>query len=663
LPSREKFRGDDAAHPNEQLRARAASLLLETGGIKRPSCEPAIRFDLIVTHNEVNRRHGTGVILENIFSEDSALISFRARDDYQGEQTFGALNFRLPREGLSRTEIFQTLVKELAGLSVRRILCVPFYPESAMIAIAAREIFGVPLCTYIMDDANIHAQGIPDELMTELLDKSELRLAISPEMRQVYEAKYRRKFWLLPPIVSASGITTRSNPPANRGARAGRGVLVGNIWDQHWLGRLMQAVKDSNLKIDWYYNGGAVSWVHFTEAEIGAAGITLCQPLSERMMAAALRGYSFALVPSGTLDPNDGNPAIARLSLPSRIPFIVATSNLPIVVMGHPDTAAARFVRRFQLGACCDYGGFSLMQAVRKVTDPDNASAIRQRAMELAPNFSSEGIAEWIWSSLANGEPRDARFETLMSPQEREFAYYVKRDLPKDVRAHHDFLEIYGALERLKELGFNPDFVIDVGASDGIWSHIICRLFGNARFILAEPLASRYRERNDYLFTNHPEFEVVETALSDRAGSMTIHLSPNLYGSSFFLTKGIAVHGQAVVVEVKTLDQVAAEKQILGRGLVKLDVQFAEHLVLAGGSRFIEQVDAIAIELSLSSLPEGAKSFLEMLNLMDGLGFEYFDDVGEWRSPKGVLKQKDVLFVRKGLIPIDPQDLLDGDGG
>jgi hypothetical protein len=40
-----------------------------------------------------------------------------------------------------------------------------------------------------------------------------------------------------------------------------------------------------------------------------------------------------------------------------------------------------------------------------------------------------------------------------------------------------------------------------------------------------------------------------------------------------------------------------------------------------------------------------------MLNLLDGLGFGYFDDVGEWRSAiDGVLEHKDILFVRKGVL-------------
>jgi hypothetical protein len=62
-------------------------------------------------------------------------------------------------------------------------------------------------------------------------------------------------------------------------------------------------------------------------------------------------------------------------------------------------------------------------------------------------------------------------------------------------------------------------------------------------------------------------------------------------------------------------------------------------------------VDAVALELTLKRVHPEMKTFLEIVNLMAELGFRYFDDVGEWRTPAtGLLEQKDVLFVREGLF-------------
>ena len=39
-----------------------------------------------------------------------------------------------------------------------------------------------------------------------------------------------------------------------------------------------------------------------------------------------------------------------------------------------------------------------------------------------------------------------------------------------------------------------------------------------------------------------------------------------------------------------------------------------------------------------------------MLNHMDSLGFEYYDEAGGWRDPvEGHLLQQDVVFIRKEL--------------
>jgi hypothetical protein len=60
----------------------------------------------------------------------------------------------------------------------------------------------------------------------------------------------------------------------------------------------------------------------------------------------ALKKYAYVVVPSCTLDLRDDNLATSWLSLPSRIPFVLATVNIPILVLGNSSTAAARFVEK-----------------------------------------------------------------------------------------------------------------------------------------------------------------------------------------------------------------------------------------------------------------------------------------------------------------------------
>jgi len=108
--------------------------------------------------------------------------------------------------------------------TVRRILCVPYYPDDVKTAIAAKEIYDAPMCTFLMDDQNIFARGIDDVLMKSLLEKSALRLAISPELRDAYQAKYMLPFWYMPPVVPDALIPSQLVLP--NGVDSGNPVMI-----------------------------------------------------------------------------------------------------------------------------------------------------------------------------------------------------------------------------------------------------------------------------------------------------------------------------------------------------------------------------------------------------------------------------------------------------
>jgi Methyltransferase FkbM domain len=94
---------------------------------------------------------------------------------------------------------------------------------------------------------------------------------------------------------------------------------------------------------------------------------------------------------------------------------------------------------------------------------------------------------------------------------------------------------------------------------------------------------------------------------------------------------------------------------ISGRGILRIDASGAEHLVLEGAARFLSQIDVVVIWVSLAGCGAAARSFSGMLVLMENLGFRYFDDAGNWRSPvDGTLLRKEAVFLRSGLLAPPP---------
>jgi len=645
---------------NQALRRQLAELAGESGLRSVSPAESAATvltvrtwrasLDVVVTFNEVNLRHGTGVLLRRIFGASSDLVSVRTTDTYDGDHALGIESFLLPDQSPTRSTAYRLAQLWFGDATIRRVLCVPYAPADVLMALALSHIHDAPLATWIMDDQNVGVSGIPDALLEELLVRSRLRLAISPEMRRAYENKYRLKFWMLPPVVA--GDVVRSSPvmPDMPGGWP-TGVLVGNIWGQRWLDLLRRTVRGSGVHIAWYCNSGlAPSWLQFDREALARDGIELHRAIPEPQLAAVLRRQPFAVVPSGTLDDSDDNHAVARFSLPTRVPFILASSHTPIIVLGDAATAVAKFVTRSGVGVVADYDAASFGRAVAQVSRPQEQAAMRERAARIAPSFRADDVSEWIWASLAKGTPSDLRFETALPPDPAEFAYFVAGPVPADVCV--DFHAVYRALARLRDKGYRPDFVVDVGASTGVWAHAVNGLFPDARFLLVEPLFSRHDPSSrQYYIGGRGNFEVFELALSDRSGRAQLQVSPNLYGSS--LIDGSEGGGETVEVEVTTLDDLIERSRVRGRGVVKIDVQNAEHLVLAGGTRALaERVDVVIVELTLHRAPAGAKTFLEIVSLMDQFGFDYIDDAGEWRSPHdGTLMEKDIVFTRRGLFP------------
>ena len=366
--------------------------------------EPALRdADAVISHIEVNRDHGVGVLLDRWFADSPNILSIRSADQFDGRQDFGAAALKISHPRTGPGEVYARVLDALGSHTVARILCVPYYPDDARTAIAIKEIFDVPICTYLMDDA-----GISEDLMRTLLEKSKLRLAISSQLREEYQRKFGFPIGYMPPLAPAQFIPSELQVP-DAAAEARQGALVGNVWGARWLDLLRKTVKDSGVTLAWYSNA---AFPKDRDALISSA-IYPQEPHGDEALVGALRRTWFAVLPSGTLDARDDRGFIARRSLPSRLIYMMATSQIPTIVLGNRETAAAKFVEQAGIGLVADYNRKSFRDAVDQILKPDVNLGMRRKALALGERYSDAGAAEWIWKSLDRGEPFDRRFEDL----------------------------------------------------------------------------------------------------------------------------------------------------------------------------------------------------------------------------------------------------------
>jgi hypothetical protein len=257
----------------------------------------------------------------------------------------------------------------------------------------------------------VAVEGIPDEMMSELLRRSSLRLATHPELRYAYERKYGYKFWLLPAVVPDQLILREGEPEPVASARP---VLVGSFWDQRWFDQTAEVLGRSGYPVDWYGNNRS-PWLRIDAERLERAGIMAHGIVPEAELASRLRQHPFVVVPAAELEGGETNAGVAWLSLPGRILFALATAHAPVLVLGSEKTCAARFVRHFGVGDVAPYSAAAVRAAIESLLEPETQSRYRARAAALAARFSDAGVGSWLAESTERGEPVDRRFEQVFA--------------------------------------------------------------------------------------------------------------------------------------------------------------------------------------------------------------------------------------------------------
>lgn len=209
-------------------------------------------------------------------------------------------------------------------------------------------------------------------------------------------------------------------------------------------------------------------------------------------------------------------------------------------------------------------------------------------------------------------------------------------------------MSVTGALTVIRDAGFSPATVLDVGAAHGGWSVECHSVFPGARYVLFEPLEEYYggeHSQRDRL----PDPVEVHAAAAAAPGKLTINVHHDLVGSSLLHEReGAAVDGTPREVPVVTVDDVVAEHGAPGPYLLKADVQGAELEVLAGAQRVLAETEVVILEVSLFGFFVDGPQFTDVVGHMDSMGFAPYDLYGAlYRPLDGALAQVDVVFARR----------------
>jgi hypothetical protein len=393
------------------------------------SSEP---IDLFISAVEINDHQGVGILLRRYFPANQTAVSLRSRSQYGGREDFGGQHWELRSQFLTLAETEGKLRKLLSGVSVRRILAVPYYREDFVHAVLAKKITGAPLCVFVMDDQNVFTREVPDAWVAELLGAAELRLGISPELCEAYRQKFGYKLNTMPPVLTPGpeAVPNHWIPGKDQPFTC---AMIGNVWTKNQFERLRAAIRGAGIVVHWFGNGPQAAWLGANQDDLEKDGIQTMGFVEESALALLLSSYPLVLVPSGTLDCEDDNPSFSRLSLPSRVLFLVTRANVPILVLGHGETAAGRFVRRLRIGNCCGYSPQSLLAGIELLTDPVRHTKQCRNIKRIAPHLVHPSPGQWIWDSLKAQKPLDAPWTRAFKPRRTWYGRSLESPAPLDV--------------------------------------------------------------------------------------------------------------------------------------------------------------------------------------------------------------------------------------
>jgi FkbM family methyltransferase len=200
------------------------------------------------------------------------------------------------------------------------------------------------------------------------------------------------------------------------------------------------------------------------------------------------------------------------------------------------------------------------------------------------------------------------------------------------------------SLQVLKEQGFNPKSVFDIGVAHGTWE--LYAKFPDSFYYLAEPVEEamfHMRKISEHL---KGRCRMDKVALSDEDGTAELDVRADVQGST--LMESVEVGTDSVrhdTVITRRFDSLYPEFET--PALVKIDVQGAEMKVLRGMHGIMDKIDVILIEVSTLATLKGTPEAHEVIHFLWRYGFVLADIMSVLRRPLDhQTSQMDLMFIR-----------------
>jgi len=199
----------------------------------------------------------------------------------------------------------------------------------------------------------------------------------------------------------------------------------------------------------------------------------------------------------------------------------------------------------------------------------------------------------------------------------------------------------------LRDRGFQPKTVLDIGAAYGDWTKECLKVYPNSKFLLLEPLAEYNNALNKMVY-QHSNVRFINAVAGAVSGQVEMHVQKDLVGSSLLDDKDKSYSGSMRSISMVSIDDLLNKGELEPPELVKIDVQGFELEVLKGGGSLFNSAEVFILEVSLYEFCHGMPIAQDIIAYMAKKGFVLYDIATIIRRPlDDALAQMDVVFVRE----------------
>ena len=205
---------------------------------------------------------------------------------------------------------------------------------------------------------------------------------------------------------------------------------------------------------------------------------------------------------------------------------------------------------------------------------------------------------------------------------------------------------MFDKINILKQKGYSPDVILDIGAHHGNWTNSMLQIFNQSKYYLFE--AIDYPELNQ--FKNNDCIKVFNILLNDKIEQVNWYQMKNTGDSMFKEQTHHFNNCEIIQRETIDLNTFLLQNNLLQKEtniLIKIDCQGAEIPILKGSTSILEKTNFIILEIPFfGQYNEGVPNFLEHITFMNTIGFVVYDII-DTHYFNNFNMQVDILFINK----------------